>query len=278
MPQPLSTEQARQRAHMPHGTAAILDTRTLATAHRRLAQFLRPGLTVLDVGCGTGAVTRGMVEAVAPDGLAVGLDIHAGLLAQAYRVHGNIPGLGFVLGDVYNLPCRDRWDVVTAARVLQWLASPLEALRAMCAAVKPGGWVVTLEYNHEQIVWEPAPPPSMQHFYRAFLHWRAAAGMDNALADRLADLYAQCGLVDIVSTPQHEVSTKNDPDFCTRLGLWAEVAASRGHQMVAHGILTETQRATAEAEYRAWVHDSAMTQTLYLLAVEGRRTTQDSAL
>src|SRR5262245_56932214 len=122
---------------MPHGTAAILDTRSLATAHRRLAQFLRPGLTVLDVGCGTGAITLGMAEAVAPDGLTVGLDIHAGLLAQAYRVHGSVPGLVFALGDVYNLPCRDICDVVTAARVLQWLASPLEALRAMRAATKP---------------------------------------------------------------------------------------------------------------------------------------------
>jgi hypothetical protein len=102
--------------------------------------------------------------------------------------------------------------------------------------------------------------------------------MDNTLADHLPDLYAQCGLVDIVTTPQHEVSTRNDPDFSTGLSLWAEVAASRGRQMVAHGLLTETQRATAEAEYRAWVHDSAMAQTLYLLAVEGRRTTRDSAL
>ncbi len=249
MPQQLSTDQARQRAHMPQGTAAILDTRTLTTAHRRLAQLLRPGLIVLDVGCGTGAVTRGIAEAVAPDGLAVGLDIHAGLLAQAGRMHSRVPGLAFALGDAYNLPCRDTFDVVTAARVLQWLAHPLEALRAMRAAAKPGGCVVTLEYNHEQIVWEPAPPPSMQHFYRAFLRWRAEAGMDNTLADRLADLYTQCGFVD----------------------LWAEVAASRGHQMVADGILTETQRATAETEYRTWVHDSAVAQTMYLMAVEGRR-------
>ena len=131
MPQQLSTDQARQRAHMPQGTATILDTRTLATAHRRLTQLLRPGLIVLDVGCGTGAVTRGIAEAVAPDGLALGLDIHAGLLAQARRAHGRVPGLAFALGDAYNLPCRDTFDVVTAARVLQWLAHPLAALRAM---------------------------------------------------------------------------------------------------------------------------------------------------
>jgi ubiquinone/menaquinone biosynthesis C-methylase UbiE len=269
--QQLPLDQARQRAHMPQGTATILDSRTLATAHRRLAQLLRPGLTVLDVGCGTGAVTLGIAGAVAPDGLAVGLDLHAGLLAQACRAHGNVSGLAFVLGDTYNLPCRSIFDVVTAARVLQWLAHPLEALQTMRAVAKPGGCVVTLDYNHEKIVWEPAPPLSMQHFYRAFLRWRADAGMDNILADHLAALYAQCGFEDIVTTPQHEVSTKNDADFLTRLGLWAEVAASRGYQMVADGFLTEAQRATAEAEYRAWMHESAAAQTMYLIAVEGRR-------
>jgi len=36
-------DQARQRARMPRGTAIILDTRTLTTAHRRLAQLLRLG-------------------------------------------------------------------------------------------------------------------------------------------------------------------------------------------------------------------------------------------
>src|SRR5438093_7534935 len=114
MPQQLSTDQARQRAHMPHGTAAILDTRTLATAHRRLAQLLQPGLTVLDVGCGTGAITRGIAETVAPNGRAVGVDVHAGLIAEARRLHGEVPGLAFETTDVYNLPFHDLFDIVTA--------------------------------------------------------------------------------------------------------------------------------------------------------------------
>jgi hypothetical protein len=95
--------------------------------------------------------------------------------------------------------------------------------------------------------------------------------MDNTLADRLVDLYAQCGFEDVVSTSQHEVSAKSDADFLRRLGLWAEVAASRGQQMVTDGFLTEAQRATAEAEYRAWMRESAAAQTMYLIAVEGRR-------
>jgi hypothetical protein len=131
--------------------------------------------------------------------------------------------------------------------------------------------VVVLDYNHAKIRWTPAPPTSMQRFYAAFLRWRAEAGMDNAMADRLAALFATVGLVDIVETPQHELSRRPDADFATRLGLWAEVAASRGRQMVADGAITEALRAAAEREYRRWVQEEAESQCLYLLAVEGVR-------
>jgi ubiquinone/menaquinone biosynthesis C-methylase UbiE len=54
---------ARHRAAMPPGADRVLDRRTLARDQRRLAQLLAPGLAVLDVGCGTGVITRGAVEA-----------------------------------------------------------------------------------------------------------------------------------------------------------------------------------------------------------------------
>lgn len=42
-------DPARRRAHMPEGASGILNTRSLATAHRRLVELLQPGLIVLDV-------------------------------------------------------------------------------------------------------------------------------------------------------------------------------------------------------------------------------------
>ncbi|HSF31502.1 MAG TPA: methyltransferase domain-containing protein [Candidatus Tectomicrobia bacterium] len=256
---------------MPEGSGQILNTRSLRTAYRRLADMLRPGLAVLDVGCGTGAITRGMAAAVAPRGLILGVDVDARFIDEARRTHGDIPGLLFAICDAQRLPFRDRFDVVTAARMLQWLANPLWALQSMAAALKPGGWMAILDYNHEKIAWQPPPPQSMQTFYKAFLRWRAEAGMDNAIADHLRDMLADLELEDVVETPQHETTHRIDADFVTRIGLWAEVAASRGHQMVADGIISEVQRATAEAEYRMWMRDSAESQTLYVLSVEGRR-------
>lgn len=271
-----SESAAAHRAHMPEGTQRILSARSLQTAHRRLAALLRPGLTVLDIGCGTGAITRDIAAAVAPHGQVVGVDVNAGLIEEARRVHGAVPGLTFEVCDVYTLPFRADFDLVSAARVLQWLAHPLDALRTLVAATKPGGRVVILDYNHEKIVWHPPPPASMHMFYTAFLRWRAEAGMDNAVADHLAEMCAQVGLVNIVATSQPEVTQRTDPDFAVRLGLWAEVAAARGHQMVADGVITESQRAAAETEYRAWLHDNATSQCLYLIAVEGTRPQQAS--
>jgi ubiquinone/menaquinone biosynthesis C-methylase UbiE len=267
-----SSEVARQRASMPAGTSRILNARSLVTAHRRLAEILQPGQMVLDVGCGTGAITGNIAEAVMPEGFVVGVDITPHLLPQAWQIHRNIPNVRFVVGDIYHLPFARAFDMVSAARVLQWLAAPQQALQAMRAVTRARGRIVVLDYNHEKIKWTPAPPASMQQFYTAFLQWRAEAGMDNVIADHLAAMLRHTGLVDIRVTPQHEVSTRHDADFATRIGIWAEVAATRGHQMVADGFITATQRATTEAEYRAWMQTEAEAQSLYLLAVEGTVT------
>ena len=264
---------ARRRAHMPDGTSEILDARTLATGHRRLAALLHPGLSVLDVGCGTGAITRGIAETVGPEGRVVGVDVNASMIDKARAAHGGVPGLSFEVADVHTLPSGGAFDfdIVTAARVLQWLADPAAALRSMTAAAKNRGRVVVLDYNHEKAAWTPQPPISMRRFYAAFLQWRAAAGMDNAIADHLRDLFAGVGLGDIVASDQHEVSQRADPDFEMRAGIWAAVAATRGRQMVADGAIGERERDAAEADYRAWLRDSAESHVQYLLAVEGVR-------
>ena len=267
----VTDDVARRRAHMPEGTNAVLNTRSLAASHRRLAELLRPGMRVLDVGCGTGAITRGIAEAVGSGGRVVGIDVNPGLIEEARQTHGGVPGLTFAVGDVHRMPYRDAFDIVTAARVLQWLADPAGALRAMVGAARPGGRVVVLDYNHERIAWTPEPPVSMRAFYAAFLRWRAEAGMDNAIADHLAELLAASGLTEVAVSPQHETTRGDDGDFETHAGIWAEVAATRGRQMVVDGAISEPERATAEADYRAWVADGAQALTMYLLAVEGVR-------
>lgn len=264
-------DQARDRAHMPTGTASFLNTRTLATAHKRLAEILKPGQAVLDIGCGTGAITRGIAEAVGPAGRVAGMDVNDDLLAQARQAHADLPNLSFEKGDIYALPYKDAFDIVTSSRVLQWLADPRAALHSMIAATKPGGMVLVLDYNHEKVAWQPNPPESMLRFYQAFLRWRSEAGMDNAIAEHLPQMFADLGLTGVCATLQTELSERGKPGFESGAGIWAGIAATRGHQMVRDGAITEAERAAAEADYRAWLRDAAQSQMLYLVAVEGMR-------
>ncbi len=264
-------EPWRRTTPQPHGTPSILSTRTLASGHKRLAELLRPGLAVLDIGCGPGAITRGIAGAVAPSGRVIGADLSAHLIDEARRTHGSAPGLSFEICDVYDLPWCEEFDIVTAARVLQWLVRPLDALRMMARAAKPGGKVVVLDYNHEKTVWTPEPPSEMRAFYAAFLRWRADAGLDNAIADHLAEMFKAAGLIDVVESPQLEETRRGDPDFATRPAMWAQTAAFHGTRMVEDGVITEPERAAVEVEILEWTRAHAKSQTLYLVAVEGNR-------
>lgn len=260
-------DQARVRAHMPSGTEEILNERTLSSSHRRLDELLQPGMRVLDVGCGTGAITRGIFEKTDP-GITVGLDIGVDLIRQARRARPHGPH--YIVADLCRVPFNRVFELTSAARVIQWLPFPRRAIECCISTLMPGGRFLALDYNHEKIAWDPRPPSSVMVFYEAFLAWRSDAGMDNAIADHLAPELERLGLVDIRVTPHHERADRLKTDFKSRLGIWAVVAQTRGFQMVRDGYLSELQRATAEADYREWMDSTAASQILYLLAVDGR--------
>jgi SAM-dependent methyltransferase len=266
-----SNDAAQRRATMPSGSERFLDTRSLRADHRRLAALLAPGSSVLDVGCGSGAITRGIAEAVGPTGRVVGIDISEELLALALTTHAGPANLTFEIADVTRHRYRDEFDVVTAARVLQWLADPRAALEQMVAAAKPGGQIVVLDYNHTIARWEPDPPAEFLRFYDAFLAWRADAGLDNEISEHLAAMMTGLGLQEVTAVAQDELASRGDADFDTRLALWPGVIATRGHQLVADGWLDEAERSAAGDSFAEWIAEQAVSQSLYLLAVSGRK-------
>src|SRR5262249_7438579 len=109
----------------------ILNRRTLEHDHRALAELLRPGLSVVAVGCGTGAITAGIAKAVGSNGRVLGIDRDNVLLDVARAEHTALPNLRFESGDATNLSFRSEFDVATAARTLQWIAEPARAVANM---------------------------------------------------------------------------------------------------------------------------------------------------
>lgn len=263
-------EAAKDRAALLN--SKIIDTRTLNDSHKRLAEIIKPGMTVLDIGCGTGAITSGIAEVVGPNGRVIGIDNNQELIEKARQINENNPIISFEVGDIYQLPYQNEFDIVTSARVLQWLSKPKAALQQMAQAVKSQGTVLILDYNHTKISWEPEIPKTMQDFYDAFLRWRSDAGMDNEIADHLPDMFNELGFLNIKTTKQNEHTKHIDSDFLSKITIWADVATIKGIQMVNDGFISEDQRAQAEEDFRKWLNTSAKSQDMYLLAVEGTKS------
>ena len=267
----MADQSITDRAKMPIAYNPVLERRTVENANRNLLKYLRPGLTVLDVGCGSGAITRNIAEKTGPTGRVLGIDPSPTLIEQATQQASTLSGLSFQQADVYSFDTAERFDLVTCARTLQWLAQPEAALINMKRFVKPGGHLAILDFNHEKIAWTPEPPKAMRLFYDAFLRWRQDAGFDNAIADNLKELMYGIGFPTVQVTEQFERTHKDESDFNIVGRLWSEVAELRGPQLVDAGYITESQRQQAITDYDHWIATTGESMTVYLLAVEAQQ-------
>jgi ubiquinone/menaquinone biosynthesis C-methylase UbiE len=104
---------------------------------------LTPGLAILDCGCGPGAITLGLAEAVAP-GTAVGIDVESTQIDQAETLaHARgIDNARFKVASVYELPFDSQsFDRVFCNALMEYLAQPEAALEEMHRILKPGGLI-----------------------------------------------------------------------------------------------------------------------------------------
>ncbi|KAA2240706.1 class I SAM-dependent methyltransferase [Chitinophaga agrisoli] len=262
---------ASQRAAMPSGTHTVLDRRNVHNANRNLLNIVKPGDTVLDVGCGAGSITAGIAELTGAGGQVTGIDTSQELINRARENFSHLDNMHFEVADINTYQPQKQFNVITTARVLQWVDNPAQLINRMVQLLEKDGHITILDYNHERIQWSPAIPASMQQFYQAFLQWRADAGMDNQIADHLAGLLTQQGLTVVRMEDLSEKAVKGEPGFREDLDIWAKVAETRGQQLVKDGYITEDLRLKAIAEYRSWIDTGAETMTLYLLALTARR-------
>lgn len=248
----------------------ILSMRTLANDHRRLAELLAPGMSVLDVGCGSGAITAGIASAVGPEGAVVGLDRDENILAVARTKHNSYPNLAFEQGDASSIGFQQRFDIVTAARTLQWVADAEGALRSMARAVKPGGLLVVLDYNHELNRWDPEPPGDFLEFFQGFLKWRESNHLDNRIADHLEQLFQAAGLQSVEGCDETETVERVDGHVPERFLMWAQIIDTVGTRIAAAGFFAAERLEPVRNLYADWARSTLARQTLYLRSVAGR--------
>lgn len=112
---------------------SMLSARTASDRAGFVLRLLRPGMRVLDLGCGPGTISRGFVPVVGEAGRVIGMDPERAQFPRESTVD-------FAVASAYALPvAANTVDVVFAHALFEHLARPGEVLTQIHRVLRPGG-------------------------------------------------------------------------------------------------------------------------------------------
>jgi ubiquinone/menaquinone biosynthesis C-methylase UbiE len=163
------------------------------------AAALQPGARVLDVACGTGAVTRAAAEQIGPTGSVTGIDVAPEMIAVAESIPSGGAPITWEQADAASLPLPDEfYDVGLCQMGLMFMEDRAGALGELHRVVAPGGRVAVNTPGRIQPLFEAmerAIADNLDPRFGAFVS--AVFSMHDPSA--LADLLREAGFGDVSS-------------------------------------------------------------------------------
>jgi SAM-dependent methyltransferase len=157
---------------------------------------VRPGQQALDVGCGTGALTRVLIERLGADRV-IGVEPSESFVGA---VRERFPGVRIEHASAEALPLEDdAVDVAIAQLVVHFMRDPARGIREMARVTRPGGPVAAC-------VWDHAGGTGPVNLFWAAAHdvgdpaTSDEAGLAGAREGHLVELFQAAGLRDVEGT------------------------------------------------------------------------------
>jgi SAM-dependent methyltransferase len=103
----------------------------------------KPGEHIIDIGCGCGATTLVLVDAMQPGGALVAADVSEPMLGRARERIGDRPGVSYVFADAATHGFTPGWaDLLFSRFGVMFFGDPVAAFTNMRRGLKPGGRTV----------------------------------------------------------------------------------------------------------------------------------------
>ncbi len=167
----------------------------------------RPNLKAVDLGCGTGKLTRQLADRL-PNSDVTGLDSSPQMLDKAASFARG--GLVFQVGDLSALT--GDWDLIFSNAALQWSENHAKLIPQLFARLNPGGQIaVQVPSNHNHISHQIYRETADEEKFKSILH-----GFQRIAPVLTIDEYAQtlfdCGAENIIVFEKIYAHVMDDSD------------------------------------------------------------------
>ena len=195
----------------------LLNRRSAETKAPHLLPHLKPGMRVLDFGCGPGTISVGLAKAVEPGELR-GIDMEESQveMAQAAAAAGGHDNATFHVGDVTELPFEDNsFDVAHCHALLNHVPETQTSLAEVKRVLKPFGIISAREWISEAIIWFPLRE-TLESGARLLGGMIEANNGHPHMGKQLKNEFIRAGFTDVVASVLCEsYSSSEDIEFST---------------------------------------------------------------
>jgi SAM-dependent methyltransferase len=230
-----------------------LRARTAATSAAFLLGYLKPGMALLDCGCGEGSITLGLAELVAP-GQVVGVDLAPGAIERARQraADRGVMNVRFEAGSVYALPFPDAsFAAVFSHALFEHLTDRPQALREIWRVLKPGGMVGVRCPDLAAMIIEPYDP-QLAHFWALIARIRDELGGDSQMG-RLCGLLQAAKFTNVRGSASLEsYGTLDRRQWCAELYGRFALDAPYAQEWLRRGWIAQETLEQIGAAWQGW--------------------------
>ena len=225
------------------------------------------GSSVLEAGCGVGAQTVPLATN-SPKALFTSIDVSEASVLEARKAvqAAGINNVTLRQADIFHLPFPpESFDHVFLCFVLEHLAQPVQALRALKHVLKPGGTITVIEGDHGSTYFYPDSEYA-RRAVRCQVELQARAGGNALIGRALYPLLREAGFGEVHVSPRMVYVDSSKPDLVegfTRKTFTAMIEGMR-KPSVESGIMSEADFDRAIADlYRTAEADGVFCYTFF---------------